>query len=65
MWIGKVRSVGDEIEDNFCIVLYCFDKNFILFGEKFLLKIIVGCLCDIREDYVMFGYCFNRCFVFK
>lgn len=61
MRIGKVRSVGDEIEDNPCIVLYCLDKNLIPFGEKPLPKTIAGCPCDIREDYVMFGHCPNRC----
>lgn len=61
MRIGKVRRIGDEIEDNPCIVLYCLDKNLIPFGEKPLPKTIAGWPCDIREDYVMFGHCPERC----
>lgn len=61
MRIGKVRCFGDKIEDNPCIVLYCLDKNLIPFGEKPLPTTIAGWPCDIREDYVMFGHCPNRC----
>lgn len=65
MRIGKVRCVGDEIEDKPCIVLYCLDKTLIPFGEKPLPKTIAGWPCDVREDYVMFGHCPNRCFAFR
>lgn len=41
--------------------MYCFDKIFILFGEKFLFDLIEGWLCDVREDFFMFGICFKNC----
>lgn len=51
----------------FCIVLYCLVKDIILFGEKKLLVFFEGYLCDIREDFVMFGNgkCLYECLVFN
>lgn len=43
--------------------MYCLDKKLILFGEKLLLKRIEKWFCDIREDFVMFGYCLMVCLV--
>lgn len=34
MRIGKVRRVGDTIQEEPCIVLYCLDKTIIPFGKK-------------------------------
>lgn len=43
-----------------CIIIYCLDKDLIPFGEKPLPKTLEGCACDIREDFVMFGWsCFD------
>lgn len=53
------------IINELCIVLYCLDKNIILFGEKLLLELIVGWFCDIREDFVMFGKCLRLCLLFS
>lgn len=55
--ISPVRSVGDLIQNEPCIVLYCLDKNIIPFGETQLPESIAGWPCDIREDFVMFGTC--------
>lgn len=43
----------------FCIIIYCLDENLILFGEKLILKMLEGCICDIWEDNIMFGVCFD------
>lgn len=61
MRIGKVRRVGDTIQKEPCIVLYCLDKTIIPFGEKPLPDSIAGWPCDVREDFVMFGACPNKC----
>lgn len=61
MRIGKVRRVGDTIQEEPCIVLYCLDKTIIPFGEKPLPDSIAGWPCDVREDFVMFGACPNKC----
>lgn len=42
-----------------CIILYCLDKDLVPFGEKPLPKFINGWPCDIKEDFVMFGACFD------
>lgn len=55
--ISPERSVGDLIQNEPCIVLYCLDKNIIPFGETQLPESIAGWPCDIREDFVMFGTC--------
>lgn len=36
----------------------------ILYGEDLLLKIIDGWYCDVREDIVMFGICFDCWYIF-
>lgn len=59
--IGKVRRVGNTIQEHPCLVLYCLDKFLIPFGEKPLPEAIAGWPCDIREDFVRFGICPNRC----
>lgn len=63
--IGKARRVGDTIQEHPCLVLYCLDKYLIPFGEKPLPDAIAGWPCDIREDFVRFGICPNRCFASK
>lgn len=42
-----------------CIIIYCLDENLIPFGEKPIPKMLEGCICDIREDIIMFGACFD------
>lgn len=59
--IGKARRVGDTIQEQPCLVLYCLDKFLLPFGEKPLPETIAGWPCDIREDFVRFGVCPNRC----
>lgn len=65
MRIGKVRRVGDTIQEEPCIVLYCLDKTIIPFGEKPLPDSIAGWPCDVREDFIMFGACPNKCSPFR
>lgn len=55
--ISNVRFLYGNIIYMFCIVIYCLDKLIILFGEKFLLISIGGCICDIRENIILFGIC--------
>lgn len=43
----------------FCIIIYCLDKDLVLFGEELFLKILEGFNCDIWEDFIMFGVCFD------
>lgn len=54
--IGKML-VKNEIKP--CIVLYSLDKDLIPFGEKPLPTCLEGWPCDIQEDVVMFGTCFD------
>lgn len=42
-----------------CIIIYCLDKDLVPFGEKPLPKTLEGFPCDIREDCIMFGGCFD------
>lgn len=42
-----------------CIIIYCLDKYLIPFGEKPIPKMLEGCRCDIREDIIRFGACFD------
>lgn len=42
-----------------CIIIYCLDKDLVPFGEKPLPKTLEGFPCDIREDFIMFGGCFD------
>lgn len=65
MRIGKVRRVGDTIQEGPCIVLYCLDKTITPFGDKPLPDSIAGWPCDVREDFVMFGACPNKCSPFR
>lgn len=41
--------------------MYCLDKSIVLYGEKLFLELFEGWCCDIREDFVLFGNCFNLC----
>lgn len=59
--IGKARRVGNSIQKETCIILYCLDKRLIPFGEKPLPGTIAGWPCDIREDFVRFGRCPRNC----
>lgn len=65
MRIGKVRRVGDTIQEEPCIVLYCLDKTITPFGEKPLPDYIAGWPCDVREECFMFGTCPNKCSPFR
>ena len=58
-------GVGEQILDGEwfgypCIVLYCFDKSFVPFGERLLPKYIEGYQVAIREDFYVFG-CSKNC----
>lgn len=57
--ISNVRFIDGIIIDMFCIVIYCLDRLIKLFGEKFLLISIGGCICDIRENIILFGICID------
>lgn len=59
--IGKARRVGNFIQEEPCIILYCLDKCLIPFGEKPLPESIAGWPCDIREDFIRFGRCPKNC----
>lgn len=59
--IGKARRVGNLIQEETCIIVYCLEKCVILFGEKPLPETIAGWPCDIREDFVRFGRCSRNC----
>lgn len=54
--IGTMDSNG-SIQP--CIIIYCLDKHLVPYGEKELPKSIEGWNCDMREDYVIFGSCFD------
>lgn len=58
--ISNVMSINGIIIYTPCIVIYCSDKSIIPFGEKPLPNRIGGCLCDIRENIILFGAC-NAC----
>lgn len=58
---SQVRSVGETMQIEPCIVLYCLDKTIIPFGEKQLPENLDKWPCDIREDFVMFGHCPTAC----
>lgn len=42
-----------------CIIIYCLDKDLVPFGEKPPPKTLEGFCCDIREDFIMLGACFD------
>lgn len=42
-----------------CIIIYSLDKDLIPYGEDPLPKTLDGWHCDVREDIVMFGMCFD------
>lgn len=54
--IGNMDCNGQIVP---CIIIYCLDKDLVPFGEKPLPKTLEGFCCDIREDIVMFGACFD------
>lgn len=55
--ISSVWCNGKKILLEFCIVVYCLDKNIVLFGEKLFLIFIDGFDCDYREDFMRFLMC--------
>lgn len=42
-----------------CIIIHCLDKGLVPFGEKPPPKTFEGFRCDIREDFIMCGGCFD------
>lgn len=42
--IGNMDCNGQIM---FCIIIYCLDKDLVLFGEELFLKILEGFYCDI------------------
>lgn len=54
--IGTMDSNGSVQP---CIIIYCLDKHLVPYGEKELPKTLEGWNCDMREDIVMFGSCFD------
>lgn len=65
MCISNIRCVSGYTLATPCIVLYCLDKTLIPFGEERLPEYLAGWPCDIREDFVMFGNCPNRCSLYN
>lgn len=55
--ISNVRSIDGIIIAMPCIVIYCSDRSIKPFGEKSLPTSIGGCICDIRENIILFGTC--------
>lgn len=54
--IGTMNVTGKIMP---CIIIYCLDKKLIPYGEKPIPEYLEGWHCDLREDIVMFGACFN------
>lgn len=54
--IGNMDCNGQIVP---CIIIYCLDKDLVPFGEEPLPKTLEGFYCDIREDFIMFGACFD------
>lgn len=54
--IGTTNSYGSNTP---CIIIFCLDKDLIPYGEKPLPKYLDGWHCEIKEDIVMFGGCFD------
>lgn len=61
--ISNVRYVVGNIIYEFCIVIYCLDKLIILYGENFLLESFKEFFCDVREDVILFGFCYDCYYV--
>lgn len=57
--IGR-RVHGDKLEQP-CIIFYCLDKTLVPFGEKKLPETLEGWPCDLREDFIMLGFCTENC----
>lgn len=57
--ISNVRYVAGNIIHEACIVIYCLDKSIIPFGENPLPESIDGVPCDVREDIILFGSCYD------
>lgn len=55
--ISNVRSYKNELKNEQCIVFLCLDEFILPFGETPLPKNIEGYPCDVRTEFVMFGYC--------
>lgn len=47
-------GIGIRKCNKLCIILFIFDKDIILFGEKIFLNFLNGWKCKIREDIVIF-----------
>lgn len=58
--INGIR-IGVHGDTQPCIILYCFDKTLIPFGEKKLPETLAGWPCDVREKFTMFGMCTQNC----
>lgn len=54
--VSRVFSKGDFFRTP-CIVLYCFDKALVPFGEQNMPTFLEGYPTDIREDFFTFGNC--------
>lgn len=52
-------SIDFEGKRQPCIVIYSLDKDLVPYGEDPLPKYLDGWHCDVREDIVMFGICFD------
>lgn len=59
--VSNVKYEEDNFIEGFCIVVYCLDKDLILYGEILFLISVKGCFCDIWEGVFMFGYCVDCC----
>lgn len=60
--VSIVRYKQGSFINDFCIVLYCFDKNFVLYGEIQFFIIVGGYLCDKREGIFILGLCVDCCY---
>lgn len=54
--IGTTDSYGSDTP---YIIIFCLDKDLIPYGEKPLPKYLDGWRCELREDIVLFGGCFD------
>lgn len=55
-------GIGTMVENDQvkpCIILYSLDKDLIPFGEKQLPKYLERWPCNVQEDIVMFGSCYD------
>lgn len=57
--ISNVRYVAGNIIHEPCIVIYCLDKSIIPYGENSLPESLKEFPCDVREDVILFGSCYD------